>query len=117
MRQYGLLRALGQAESSDGILRYLRWIAVPLTPRPPELMVMSEPETSLHPDLMPPLARLIAKAAQRSQVWVVTHSNRLAAALEAVPEAEPIHLLKELGETQVLDQGLLERPPWLWLAR
>ena len=78
---------------------------------------MNETETSLHPDLVPPLARWIAKVAQRSQVWVVTHSDRLAAALKAVPEAEPIHLVKELGATQVLDQGLLERAPWQWLAR
>jgi hypothetical protein len=44
----------------------------PLTPRPPELMVLNEPETSLHPDLLPALARLIVATAERSQVWVVS---------------------------------------------
>jgi len=44
---------------------YLLWIAALLTPRPPALMVLNEPETSLHPDLLPALARLIARAAER----------------------------------------------------
>ena len=58
--QHGLLRPLGVAELSDGTLRFLLWTAALLTPRPPELMVLNEPETSLHPDLLPALARLIA---------------------------------------------------------
>lgn len=40
--QQGLLRPLSQAELSD-----LLWIAALLTPRPPSLMVLNEPETSL----------------------------------------------------------------------
>jgi len=61
-------------ELSDGTLRYLLWIAALHTPRPPPLMVLNEPETSLHPDLLPALARLITRAASRSQVWVVSHA-------------------------------------------
>jgi predicted ATPase len=53
LRQHGLLRSLSAAELSDGTLRYLLWTAALLTPRPPELMVLNEPETSLHPDLLP----------------------------------------------------------------
>ena len=63
MHQHGLLRPLRPAELSDGTLRYLLWVAALLTPRPPELLVLNEPETSLHPDLLPALARLIAGAA------------------------------------------------------
>ena len=59
MRQHGLLRPLGTAELSDGTLRYLLLVAALLSPRPPELMVLNEPETSLHPDLLAPLGRLI----------------------------------------------------------
>src|SRR5690606_23924571 len=66
MRQHGLLRPLGAAELSDGTLRFLLLAAALLTPRPPELMVLNEPETSLHPDLIAPLARLIAAAARTS---------------------------------------------------
>jgi hypothetical protein len=56
--QHGLLRLLSAAELSDGTLRYLLWIAALLTPRPRALMVLSEPETSLHPDLPNLLAPL-----------------------------------------------------------
>ena len=57
--QHGLLRPLSAAELSDGTMRYLLWVAALLTPRPPELLVLNEPETSLHPDLVAPLAELI----------------------------------------------------------
>ncbi|MEM7407908.1 MAG: AAA family ATPase [Pseudomonadota bacterium] len=117
MHQHGLLRALTQAEFSDGTLRYLLWIAALLTPRPPALMVMNEPETSLHPDLMPALARLIDVACEQCQVWVVTHSTRLAAALEASAACESVFLTKELGATQPAAQGLLDAPPWRWPSR
>lgn len=46
-------------------------------PRPPELMVLNEPETSLHPHLLSALAKLIIKASKKTQVWVVSHTNRL----------------------------------------
>src|SRR3954451_1838292 len=97
VRQHGLLRPLGVAELSDGTLRGLLWIAALLTPRPPALMVLNEPETSLHPDLMPALAWLIRHAARHTQVWVVSHASRLIAALEEDPDCHPILLEKELG--------------------
>jgi predicted ATPase len=112
--QEGLLRPLGGAELSDGTLRYLLWVAALLTPRPPELMVLNEPETSLHPDLLPPLARLIAEASDRSQVWVVTHAARLVAALESDPRCHAIQLEKDLGATRIVDQAALDEPPWRW---
>jgi hypothetical protein len=69
MEQHGLLRPLEAPELSDGTLRYLLWIAALLTPRPPALMVLNEPETSLHPDLLPALARLMARKADRTQIY------------------------------------------------
>ena len=81
MRQHGLLRPLNASEFSDGTLRYLLLIAALLTPRPPLLMILNEPETSLHPDLLPPFARLIASASSRSQIIVVTHAAKLGACL------------------------------------
>lgn len=116
MRQHGLLRPLHMAELSDGTVRYLLLIAALLSPRPPELLVLNEPETSLHPDLLPALGRLIAAAAQKSQVIVVTHANRLIAALDQ-QQSNMLHLEKDFGETQVRDLGALERPPWEWPKR
>ncbi|MBV1908327.1 MAG: AAA family ATPase [Kangiellaceae bacterium] len=112
--QYGLLRPLSALELSDGTLRYLLWVAALLTPRPPPLMVLNEPETSLHPDLLPSLAKLIIKASESTQVWVVSHATRLIAALEASPTCNAIGLEKELGKTNVVDQGLLDAPMWHW---
>ena len=112
--QEGLLRPLTGAELSDGTLRYLLWIAALLTPRPPPLMVLNEPETSLHPDLLPPLARLIGKAASQTQVWVIAHASRLINALNTHPECQQISLDKELGQTRVAGQGILDGPVWQW---
>jgi predicted ATPase len=56
MQQQGLLRPLTSAELSDGTLRYLLWIAALLTPRPARSPGAQRTETSLHPDLLPPLA-------------------------------------------------------------
>lgn len=112
--QHGLLRPLSGAELSDGTLRYLLWVAALLTPRPPPLMVLNEPETSLHPDLLPALARLIIRAAQSTQVWVVSHATRLIAALEQAEECNSIALVKSFGQTQVVGQGLLDAPSWHW---
>src|SRR5215813_10743909 len=95
MQQHGLLRPLKAAELSDGTLRYLLWIAALLTPRPPGLLVLNEPETSLHPDLLPALGRLIANAAERSQVLVVTHAPHLIAVLEKQTNCNSIVLKKE----------------------
>ena len=91
-----------------------RWVAALLTPRPPLLMVLDEPETSLHPDLLPALVRLIIRASENTQVWVVTHANRLIAALNEHRDCHSIELEKNLGQTQMMDQGLLDEPIWHW---
>lgn len=116
-QQPGLLRPLAATELSDGTLRYLLLIAALYTPRPPPLLVLNEPETSLHPDLLPALARLIIAASVRSQVWVVSHASRLIAALQEAPACYAIRLHKEMSQTRVLGQGLLDAPAWYWPAR
>jgi predicted ATPase len=114
MHQHGLLRPLNASELSDGTLRYLLLVAALLSPRPPALMVLNEPETSLHPDLLPSLARLIVKAAKRSQLIVVSHAPILVAALDTAADSTRIVLEKDLGETLVPD---LTPPDWTWPSR
>ena len=122
LHQRGLLRPLAAAELSDGTLRYLLWAAALLTPRPPELLVLNEPETSLHPDLLPALAGLVVAAAARTQVVVVSHAQTLLRTVEAgadelgVPLATLV-LRKEFGETVLDGQGRLDRPSWRWPSR
>jgi predicted ATPase len=113
MHQHGLLRPLKAAELSDGTLRYLLLAAALLTPRPPPLMVLNEPETSLHPDLLEPLARLIARASDRSQLIVVSHAERLVNALGR-GGAKLVTLQKVLGETEVAGEDPV---PWTWPSR
>jgi len=117
MRQHGLLRPLKAAELSDGTLRYLLWIAALLTPRPPQLLVLNEPETSLHPELLPALGRLIARAAEHSQLIVVSHAPRLIASLEESRGCQSLTLEKELGETRIAGTDRLDRPRWQWPSR
>ena len=91
----------------------------------PSLMVLNEPETSLHPDLVCPLASLIRTAASQTQVVVVTHSRSLLEFLDTVPVAEAdqsdraveIELYKEWGEARIVGQGLLTTPRWDWGKR
>ena len=116
LQQTGLLRPLTARELSDGTLRYLLLAAALFSPRPPGLMVLNEPETSLHPDVLPALARLMVAAATRCQLVVVTHSAVL---VDALVNAGALHheLVKPYGETEVADQGLLTRPTWHWGRR
>lgn len=114
LHQPGLLRPLKQTELSDGTLRYILWVAALLSPRPPPLIVLNEPENSLHPDLLPALAKLIQRAANNSQVWVISHANRLLHALDSDTSCHPIQLEKELGATCVQGVHSLARPAWYW---
>lgn len=124
LKQPGLLRPLGAAELSDGTLRYLLWTAALLTPRPPALLVLNEPEASLHPELLAPLADLILTAAEDTQIVVVTHAADLADQLDRGAgrhrlDVNSIELVKdELGQTAVASQeGPLDQPPWHWPKR
>ena len=114
MHQHGLLRPLATSELSDGTLRYLLLVTALLSPRPPELMVLNEPEASLHPDLLPALARLIALASKRSQIIVVSHSVDLVGRLTTELGAKRIMLEKQLGETVIVDEDM---PGWNWPSR
>jgi predicted ATPase len=117
LQQHGLLRPLSAAELSDGTLRYLLLAAALLTTRPPELMVLNEPETSLHPDLLPALARLILEAAAHTQIIVVSHAPRLIEPLAAQPLCTRLHLLKDFGETALEGITLFSQPKWAWPSR
>ena len=117
MEQHGLLRPLQVAELSDGTLRFLLLATALHSPRPPELLILNEPETSLHPDLLPALGRLIVSAAERSQVIVVSHAVALVGALAENPDCAVVALEKRLGETHVVGSGPLDRPAWTWPER
>lgn len=91
-------------ELSDGTLRYLALAGALLAYRLPAFIALNEPETSIHPDLLDPLARLIARASKRTQIWLVTHSERLASAIAEHAAVTPLTVIKQDGETWI--QGL-----------
>ena len=97
----GFTRPFEARELSDGTLRYLCLLGALMSLRLPRVIALNEPETSLHADLLPPLANLIARASERAQLWVITHSPRLAALIGEVSGEPPYRLAMQEGETVV----------------
>lgn len=116
MHQPGLLRPLATTELSDGTLRYLLLCAALLPARPAPLLVLNEPESSLHPDLLGPLGSLITAASAETQIIVVTHADRLASALSGAG-AEVVRLESTGFGTRIQGQGMLDVPSWHWPQR
>jgi predicted ATPase len=121
LHQQGMLRPLGSEELSDGTLRFLLLVAALLSPRPPALLVLNEPETSLHPDLLPALGELIRVASTRTQVIAVSHAQTLVSALAKGPAgaapATVVELTKEYGQTTVVGRERFDAPLWHWPKR
>jgi predicted ATPase len=103
--QRGLSRPLEASELSDGTLRYICLLAALLSPRPPRLIGLNEPETSLHPDVLPALARLIADVAKQTQVWMVTHAYRLAEDVTSRFGTRPVGLVMRSGATETQEEA------------
>jgi predicted ATPase len=107
MASFGLIfpeyprRVFEVGELSDGTLRYLALAGALLSYRLPSFVALNEPETSLHPSLLEPLARLIIDASHRSQIWLVTHSQQLAEAIAAQSSVKPRSVIKRNGETWI----------------
>ncbi|MES2459735.1 MAG: AAA family ATPase [Armatimonadota bacterium] len=98
----GILRPLDAWELSDGTLRYLCLLAALMSPRLPSLLILNEPEASLHTDLLAPLADQIVAASHQTQVWVTTHSRELAAMIERISGVSPTVVRKTDGETIIV---------------
>ncbi|MEM7742402.1 MAG: AAA family ATPase [Pseudomonadota bacterium] len=96
-------RPFNGLELSDGQLRMLCLIAALTALRLPPFLALNEPETSLHPDMIVPLAHLIGHAAPRAQMLVVTHSAALAETLDLDYAAHVVRLTKDRGETVLED--------------
>jgi predicted ATPase len=76
-RDNNFSKPLYMHQVSEGMLRFL-WLATLLqSPGLTALTLLDEPEVSLHPELLSLLAGLLREAAQRSQIVVATHSDRL----------------------------------------
>jgi predicted ATPase len=96
-----LPRPFSVHELSDGTLKYLCLLGALMGYRLPPLVALNEPEASLHPILLPPLARLIAGAARHTRLWIVTHSGELASALRAETGKPARRVTKVDGATKI----------------
>jgi predicted ATPase len=104
--QEGLVRPFEGTELSDGTLQYLCLLAALLSMSAPPVIVLNEPETSLHPDLIKPLANLIVRCSNDTQIWITTHSRELADTIMDLTGYDPIELKKDNGRTKLVGRGL-----------
>lgn len=94
-------RVFSAREFSDGQLRFLALTGALMSYRLPPVIALNEPEASLHPDMLEPLADMIAAAAKRSQIWIVTHSERLAEAVARRCGVRFRHVVRQDGKTWI----------------
>ncbi|MDX2198949.1 MAG: AAA family ATPase [Phycisphaerae bacterium] len=105
-------RAFDLRDASDGTLRYLYLVAILLSPRPPELLVLNEPEGSLNQRLLEPLAELILSTPATTQVLVTTHSTELAKLVAGGDGAAVMKLrMDREGATVVGGEGAEQEQP------
>ena len=81
---------------SDGTLRLLMILAILLSPDPPPLICIDEPELGLHPDWVKVIGELLQSAAKRTQLIVATHSPEL---VSKVQPSQVVVVEKENGRT------------------
>lgn len=72
---------------SDGTIRFVAILALLLSPSPPPIVCIEEPELGLHPDAVALVADLLVEASSRMQLLVTTHSDALVSALSDTPDA------------------------------
>jgi len=94
-------RSFAVHELSDGTLKYLCLLGALMGYRLPPLIALNEPETSLHPTLLAPLARRLASAAGHTRIWIVTHSEDLAGHLQQETGKRARRVVKPAGATGI----------------
>jgi predicted ATPase len=99
LHEDGLKTPIPATRLSDGTLRFMAILALLLTPSPPPLLCIDEPELGLHPDAVTLLADLLVDASQRTQLIVTTHSDALVSAL--TDHAGSILVCEHRGGTQL----------------
>jgi len=105
-----LSRQQSAADLSDGTLRFLFLLAVLASPSAAPVIAIDEPETGLHPGMLPIVAEYAVEASRRSQVILTTHSP---AFLDAFKDADLMTTVAfwENGETalRTLEGDVFER--------
>ena len=108
--QEGFEKPFYPHQVSEGMLRFLWLATILLCPDLPPITLIDEPEVSLHPELLKLLAGLIREAAQRTQVIVATHADRLIRWMEP---KEVVVVDREEGRTRLTWADALDLGEWL----
>lgn len=98
LHEAGLKSPVPMNRLSDGTIRFMAILALLLSPSPPPLICIEEPELGLHPDAVSLLAELFVSAATRTQIIVSTHSDVLVSSL--TDEANSVIVCEHRGGTQ-----------------
>lgn len=81
LHEEGLKAPVPATRLSDGTMRFLAMMSQLLSPMPPPLVCIEEPELGLHPDALSLVAEQLVAASTRMQLIVTTHSDALVSAL------------------------------------
>lgn len=99
IRWRSLQRERSAADISDGTLRFLFLLAVLANPSPAPLIAIDEPETGLHPSMLPIVAEYAREAASKAQVILTTHSPEF---LNAFGDGAPTTTVVECREGETV---------------
>ncbi len=113
LHEDGLGTPVPATRLSDGTIRFLAILALLLSPNPPPLLCIDEPEMGLHPDAVSRLGDLLVDASDRMQLIVTTHSDTLVSAL--TEHANSVLVAENLNGTRIerVDPQRLEQ----WLSK
>ncbi len=99
-------------ELSDGLLRYIMLMTILHDPEPPkEGVVIENPELNLHPDMFPRIKEAILDFADKTKIWVTTHSPAFLDGWSSYPSV--VRVLHLDGTSEQLDAESME----IWLKR
>lgn len=112
VRWKSLKREQSAADLSDGTLRFLFLLAVLASPDPAPVIAIDEPETGLHPSMLPIIAEYAVQASKKAQIFFTTHSPQF---LDAFTDTKPlttvVHRVDGATQLKTLDEEQLKT--WL----
>jgi predicted ATPase len=111
LRWKSLQRGQTAADLSDGALRFLYLITILANPEPPSLIAIDEPETGLHPSMLPIIAEFAAESALKTQLIFTTHSAEFLNAFKHPPVTTVAHW--ENGKTTLQTPSAEALQYWL----
>lgn len=103
VRWRSLQREQSAADLSDGTLRFLFLLAVLASPSPAPVIAIDEPETGLHPSMLPIVVEYAIDASSRTQVIFTTHSPQF---LDAFRETKPATTIARWSNGETLLEKL-----------